>query len=168
MNASLHLLTPKGDRPIWGGNLEAEEFVAESLVEIPLLGKITAGLPIEAVEDQQLISVPRNMVRKDTYALRVVGESMVEDNIQDGDIIVVERQESAANGQSVVAMINNEEVTLKKLYIEKDGVRLQPANSTMSPIFLRNEDVKILGIVSAVIRTPDYGSQYFYDFKYLR
>ncbi|MBC8519968.1 MAG: repressor LexA [Gammaproteobacteria bacterium] len=154
MSASLHLLTPKGARPLWSGNFESEEFIAEPLVEIPLLGKITAGLPIEAVEDQQMISVPQNMVRKDTYALRVVGESMVEDNIQDGDVIVVERQESAANGQSVVAMINNEEVTLKKLYIEKDGVRLQPANSTMAPIFLRNEDVKILGIVSAVIRIP--------------
>jgi len=78
----------------------------------------------------------------------------VDDNIQDGDIIVVERKESAANGQSVIAMINNEEVTLKKLYIEKGGVRLQPANSAMSPIYLRNEDVKILGIVSAVIRKP--------------
>jgi repressor LexA len=94
------------------------------------------------------------MVRKDTYALRVVGESMIEDNIQDGDVIVVERQESAANGQSVVAMINDQEVTLKKLYIEQHGVRLQPANSSMAPIYLRNEDVKILGIVSAVIRQP--------------
>jgi repressor LexA len=84
----------------------------------------------------------------------VVGESMIEDNIQDGDVIVVERQESAANGQSVVAMINDQEVTLKKLYIEQGGVRLQPANSSMAPIYLRNEDVKILGIVSAVIRQP--------------
>ncbi|MBT7023635.1 MAG: repressor LexA [Gammaproteobacteria bacterium] len=128
--------------------------MAESLVEIPLLGRVTAGLPIEAIEVQETISVPANMVRKDTYALRVVGESMIEENIQDGDVIVVERQESAANGQSVVAMINDQEVTLKKLYIEQGGVRLQPANSSMAPIYLRNEDVKILGIVSAVIRQP--------------
>ncbi len=154
MAAILHLLTPKVDRPVWSPNLESEDFRAELMVEIPLLGRITAGLPIEAVEERELVSVPRNMVRRDTYALRVVGESMVEDNIQDGDIIVVERQESAANGQSVVAMINDEEVTLKKLYIEKEGVRLQPANASMAPIFLRNEDVKILGVVSAVIRTP--------------
>ena len=159
MSANLHLLTPKSEREIWdssewGDNLESTEFVSEQLVEIPLLGKITAGLPIEAVEEQEVVSVPGNMVRKETYALRVVGDSMVDDNIQDGDIIVVERKESAANGQSVVAMINNEEVTLKKLYIESDGVRLQPANKTMDPIYLRNEDVKILGIVSAVIRTP--------------
>ena len=154
MNHNVHLLTPKHQRPVWGANLQEESWIADDLVEIPLLGKITAGLPIEAVEEQQTISVPSNMVRKETYALRVVGESMIEDNIQDGDIIVVERKESAANGQSVVAMINDEEVTLKKLYIEKDGVRLQPANASMSPIYLRNEDVKILGIVSAVIRQP--------------
>ncbi len=154
MSAELHLLTPKRERPVWGDGLRAVELSAERLVEIPLLGRITAGLPIEAIEEQEVISVPVNMVRKNTYALRVVGESMVEDNIQDGDIIVVEQQESAANGQSVVAMINDQEVTLKKLYIENDQVRLQPANATMEPIILRNEDVKILGIVSAVIRHP--------------
>ena len=154
MNSNLNLLTPKQGRPVWGEHLKEEPFIAESLVDIPLLGRITAGLPIEAIEVQETISVPANMVRKDTYALRVVGESMIEDNIQDGDVIVVERQESAANGQSVVAMINDQEVTLKKLYIEQHGVRLQPANSSMAPIYLRNEDVKILGIVSAVIRQP--------------
>ncbi len=154
MSAELHLLTPKQQRPVWGTGLQEVGLAPEELIEIPLLGRITAGLPIEAVEEQELISVPANMVRKNTYALRVVGESMIEDNIEDGDIIVVEQQESAANGQSVVAMINDQEVTLKKLYIEQDGVRLQPANSAMSPIYLRNEDVKILGIVSAVIRQP--------------
>jgi len=116
MSANLHLLTPKSEREVWNGsewgdNLESAEFISEQLVEIPLLGKITAGLPIEVVEEQEVVSVPGNMVRKETYALRVVGDSMVDDNIQDGDIIVVERKESAANGQSVVAMINNEEVT---------------------------------------------------------
>ena len=122
MNNNLHLLIPKSSRPVWGETLEETLFSAEPLVEIPLLGKVTAGLPIEMVEEQESVSIPRNMVRKESYALRVVGESMVDDNIQDGDIIVVERKESAANGQSVIAMINNEEVTLKKLYIEK-GLR---------------------------------------------
>ena len=155
MNTSnLHLLIPKNQRPVWGEGLEKISFVAEEMVEIPLLGRVTAGLPIEAVEQQERVSVPVNMVRKDTYALRVVGDSMIEDNILDGDLIVVERKESAPNGQSVVAMINDQEVTLKKLYIESDGVRLQPANASMAPIYLRNEDVKILGIVSAVIRQP--------------
>lgn len=154
MSAELHLLTPKWERPVWGEGFQAVELSPEELIEVPLFGRITAGLPIEAVEEQEVVSVPANMVRKNTYALRVVGESMIEDNILDGDIIVVEQQESAANGQSVVAMINDQEVTLKKLYIDQDGVRLQPANTTMSPIYLRNEDVKILGIVSAVIRQP--------------
>ncbi len=155
MSAQLHLLSPKKSRPLWAGPFDELEIAAESLIEIPLLGRITAGLPIEAVAEQEVVSVPANMVRKNSYALRVVGESMVDDNIQDGDIIVVEQRQSAANGESVVAMINDSEVTLKKLYIEHDGVRLQPANSTMAPIYLRNEDVRILGIVSAVIRLPD-------------
>jgi repressor LexA len=94
------------------------------------------------------------MVRKDCYALRVRGHSMIDDNIQDGDVIVVEKRASAENGQSVVAMINGETVTLKKFYIEKDGVRLQPANPDLDPIYLRNEEIRILGIVRGVIRTP--------------
>ena len=80
---------------------------------------------------------------------------MIEDNIQDGDVIVIEKRESAANGETVVAMINYEQVTLKKLYIEADGIRLQPANPNMEPIYLHNEDVQILGIVTGVIRTPE-------------
>lgn len=93
------------------------------------------------------------MVRKNTYALRVRGHSMIDDNIQDGDIVIIEKRESAANGQSVVAMINGTQVTLKKFYVERDGIRLQPANPEMQPIFLRNEEVQILGIVTGVIRT---------------
>jgi len=77
---------------------------------------------------------------------------MVDDNIQDGDIIVVEKRESAANGESVIAMINGETVTLKKFYVEREGIRLQPANPEMDAIYLRNEEVQILGIVTGVIR----------------
>ena len=93
------------------------------------------------------------MVRKNTYALKVQGHSMIDDNIQDGDVIIVEKQLSAENGQSVVALINNEQVTLKKFYIEADGIRLQPANPDMEPIILKNEEVQVLGIVSGVIRS---------------
>ena len=93
------------------------------------------------------------MVRKNSYALRVRGHSMVDDNIQDGDIIVVEKRESAANGESVIAMINGETVTLKKFYVEREGIRLQPANPDMEAIYLRNEEVQILGIVTGVIRS---------------
>jgi repressor LexA len=77
---------------------------------------------------------------------------MIDDHIQDGDIIIVEQRETAENGESVVAMINGEQVTLKRFYVEKDGIRLQPANPTMEPIYLRHEELQILGIVAGVIR----------------
>ena len=76
-----------------------------------------------------------------------------DDHIQDGDIIIVEKRETAENGESVVAMINGERVTLKRFYVEADGIRLQPANPAMEPIYLRHEELQILGIVSGVIRT---------------
>jgi len=146
------LLIPKRHYPTWINDLESVEIDAVSLVEIPLLGAITAGNPIERVEDHERIKIPANMVRKNTYALKVQGHSMIDDNIQDGDIIIVEKRESAENGQSVVALINNEQVTLKKFYIEHDGIRLQPANPDMEPILLKNEDVQVLGVVTGVIR----------------
>jgi repressor LexA len=153
---NISLLLPKNRRPVWTPSLEAideslqDEFFA--YVEIPLLGKITAGNPIECIEDQEKIKVPANMVRKDTYALKVSGHSMIDDNIQDGDIVIIEKKLSAENGQSVVALINDEQVTLKKFYIEADGIRLQPANPDMEPILLRNEEVQVLGVVTGVIR----------------
>ena len=153
---NISLLLPKNSRPVWTPHLESIELEAHddfsSLIEIPLLGKITAGQPIECIEDQENISVPANMVRKDTYALKVSGHSMIDDNIQDGDIIVIERKLSAENGQSVVALINQEQVTLKKFFIEADGIRLQPANTTMEPILLKNDEVQVLGVVTGVIR----------------
>lgn len=78
---------------------------------------------------------------------------MIDDNIQDGDVIVIEKRETANNGESVIAMINGETVTLKKFFVERDGIRLQPANPEMEPIYLRNQDVQILGIVTGVIRS---------------
>jgi repressor LexA len=156
---NISLLLPKNRRPVWTPGLEAlDEALDNELanyVEIPLLGKITAGKPIERVEHEENIKVPANMVRKDTYALKVSGHSMIDDNIQDGDIIIVEKKLSAENGQSVVALINNEQVTLKKFYIEADGIRLQPANPDMEAILLKNEEVEVLGIVTGVIRQFD-------------
>jgi repressor LexA len=153
---NISLLLPKNRRPVWTPEAEAIDDILttelSSYVEIPLLGRITAGNPIERIEDEERIKVPANMVRKDTYALRVSGHSMIDDNIQDGDIIIVERRLSAENGQSVVALINNEQVTLKKFYIEADGIRLQPANPEMEPIRLKNEEVQVLGVVTGVIR----------------
>ncbi|HEY9200042.1 MAG TPA: transcriptional repressor LexA [Gammaproteobacteria bacterium] len=149
---NVSLLLAKSQRPVWPAQLDESLLDATEMMEIPLLGKITAGNPIECVEDQELIRVPANMVRRNTYALRVQGSSMIDDNILDGDIIVVEKRITAENGQSVVALINNEQVTLKKFYIEADGIRLQPANPDMEPIILKNEDVQVLGVVAGVIR----------------
>ena len=153
---NISLLLPKNRRPVWSPEFDAidDELSNEisTYIEIPLLGKITAGSPIERVEDNEKIKVPANMVRKDTYALKVSGHSMVDDNIQDGDIVIIEKRLSAESGQSVVALINNEQVTLKKFYIEADGIRLQPANPEMEAILLKNEEVEVLGVVTGVIR----------------
>ncbi|MFK5986607.1 MAG: transcriptional repressor LexA [Pseudomonadota bacterium] len=143
----------KQPRPVWIDKLETKDYYAEQLIEIPLFGFITAGLPIERVEQNgEAVSVPANMVKRNSYALKVRGHSMIDDNIQDGDIIIIEKVESATEGQSVVCLINNEEVTLKKFYIEKNGIRLQPANPEMQPIYLKNHEVQILGVVSGVVR----------------
>ncbi len=147
----------KAGHHVWQQSFEALDFVPQALVEVPLMGWVAAGEPIDACENDEVVSVPANMVKRNCYALRVRGNSMIDDNIQDGDLVVIEKRESAQNGETVVAMINYEQVTLKKLYIEADGIRLQPANPDMAPIYLRNEHVQILGIVTGVIRSTDQG-----------
>ena len=143
----------KNNREVWTPELENLDILAEELCDLPLLGYVTAGEPVLLSEENETVGVPGSMVRTNSYALRVRGHSMIDDNIEDGDIIVVEKRETACNGESVVAMINGETVTLKKFYVERDGIRLQPANPTMEPIYLRNEEVQILGIVTGVIRS---------------
>ena len=143
----------KNNREVWSPELENLDISPEELCELPLLGYVTAGEPVMLSEENETVGVPSSMVRTNSYALRVRGHSMIDDNIQDGDIIVIEKRETACNGESVVAMINGETVTLKKFYVERDGIRLQPANPTMEPIYLRNEEVQILGIVTGVIRS---------------
>jgi len=145
----------KSGHAVWEKSFEAFDFIEQSLVEVPLLGWVAAGQPIDVCANDEVVSVPANMVKRNCYALRVRGNSMIDDNIQDGDVVVIEKRESAANGETVVAMINFEKVTLKKLFIEADGIRLQPANPDMAPIYLRNENVQILGIVTGVIRSTD-------------
>ena len=120
--------------------------VNENVVEVPLLGKITAGTPIEAIENpDEYFSLPASLVpkKKEVFTLLVDGESMIEAGILDGDIVIVERANTAHNGEIVVAMTEDNEVTLKTFYKEKDHFRLQPQNSTMEPIILNN--VFILG-----------------------
>jgi repressor LexA len=122
-------------------------------VELPLLGLIAAGSPIEALENKESIVVPSDMVgRRETYVLKVRGNSMIGDGILDGDYVVVEKRDHARNGETVVALINNHEVTLKRFYIEAEGVRLQPANPAIAPIFLANGDFAIQGVMIGLLR----------------
>jgi repressor LexA len=122
-------------------------------IDLPLLGTVAAGRPIEAVEADDTVAVPEALVgRGRTFALRVRGNSMVEDGILDGDLIVVEERADADDGQTVVALVNGE-ATVKRLHREKGGmVRLQPANEAMPPLLVRARDVLVRGVVVAVMR----------------
>jgi len=125
----------------------------ELTVEVPLLGKITAGSPIEAIEHpDEYFAIPSYLIpkNKEVFTLNVSGCSMINAGILDGDIIIVERANTARNGQIVVAMTDENEVTLKTYYKEADHFRLQPENDTMEPIILQN--VSILGIAIGLYR----------------
>ena len=118
----------------------------EDVVEVPLLGKITAGSPIEAIEmPNEFFALPASLIPKneEVFTLRVSGTSMINAGILDGDIVIVKRSKVARNGEIVVAMTDENEVTLKTFYKESDHIRLQPENDTMDPIILPN--VTILG-----------------------
>ena len=125
------------------------------LVKIPLLGTIAAGQPIEAIQEKETIAVPQSKLPRggEFYALRVVGNSMIDEGINNGDVVLVKQQTIADNGQKVVALIDNHEATLKKFYRERGHIRLQPANKSMEPLIFRNgRDVSIQGIVLDVIQ----------------
>jgi len=122
------------------------------LIIIPLLGTIAAGQPIEAIEEKETIKVPKSQLSKsgEHFALRVSGNSMIDEGIFDGDTVIIRKQPDAENGETVVALINDNEVTLKKIYREKNGFRLKPANPDMKPIFTK--ELTIQGKVISVIR----------------
>jgi repressor LexA len=123
-----------------------------SLVDIPLVGLITAGQPIEALQEHETLTIPQNMVgRGHYYSLRVKGDSMIEDGILDGDYVIVEERDTAHNGEIIVALLENQFATLKRFYKERDHVRLQPANSSMEPFRVRS--VKIQGKVVGLLRS---------------
>lgn len=127
-------------------------------VQVPILGNIAAGQPIEAIAEKETIVVPQSKLPKagSFYALRVVGDSMIDEKINDGDIILVKHQKTAENGQKVVALIDNQEATLKKFYKENGHIRLQPANKKIEPIILEKDTpVEIQGIFIDIIKeTP--------------
>ena len=121
-------------------------------VTLPMLGRIAAGTGIEEVPDHDEFDLASLVPSgREVFALRVQGESMIEDAIADGDVVLVERRDSANNGETVVAVLPNGDVTLKRYYKEKDMIRLQPANSTMEPIMVEG-DVPIRGVVYGVVR----------------
>ena len=123
-------------------------------VELPLLGRVAAGTPIEAVSSSETIYVPEDMVgRRETYVLQVKGDSMIDEQIRDGDYVIVDSRRTARDGEMVIALLDSERATLKKFYREKDGmVRLQPANARMAPIVVHPGSLEIQGVVIGVLR----------------
>ncbi len=123
-------------------------------VELPLLGRVAAGTPIEAIQSTETVFVPEDMVgRRETYVLQVKGNSMIEEQIRDGDYVIVENRKAARDGEMVIALLEGQNVTLKKLYREGGGrVRLQPANAQMKPIYVDQDDLRIQGVVIGVLR----------------
>jgi repressor LexA len=139
---SIELRTPPRKRPEHG------------VVELPLLGRVAAGAPIEAQETRETIEVPEELARgKETFVLRVQDDSMIEEQIRDGDLVIVERRETAHDGETVVALLDGEAVTVKKLYREPGGmVRLQPANSAMVPLVVIADRCAVQGVVIGLMR----------------
>lgn len=122
-------------------------------IDVPMLGRVTAGQPIEVNEIPETISLPESMIgRGETFVLEVKGDSMIDEAIKNGDLVIVEKRSTANNGDMVIACIENEEVTLKRIYREGNRVRLQPSNPMMPPIIIENQDVTIKGIVIGVLR----------------
>ncbi len=119
--------------------------------QFPLAGRIAAGEPIEAVQENETLDLEEMFATSgETFCLRVTGQSMIDEQIRDGDYVICRRSREAADGETVVALLDNGEATLKKLYRETDGIRLQPANPEFSPIYADN--VSIQGVVIGVIR----------------
>jgi len=128
-----------------------EEHEDPAPLGVDILGRIAAGAPIEAVEAPERLDLNALIPEgKDVYALRVNGDSMIDDSIRDGDLVLIERRETALNGETVVAILPGEEATLKRYYKEPDRIRLQPSNSRMDPIYV--DDIRIRGVLIGVVR----------------
>ena len=150
-----HLVEKGYLRKAWNRSRSVEPLEeGGGVVELPLLGVVAAGAPIEAMPVEERIAVPTEMVRRrgETFALRVRGDSMIEDHIQDGDTVVVERRHEARNGDTVVALVRGSETTLKKFWRRGAKVVLEPANQALRPIELPAADVEIQGVVRGLLR----------------
>ena len=135
----------------------AIEIIPESgnTLSYHVLGEIAAGKPIEALDQREVVDLLPDARDKDIFVLRVKGNSMIEDHIQNGDYVIVERRNVAENGETVVALIDNDRVTLKRFYREGERIRLQPSHPNMKPIFVREGDFAIQGVVISVLRKFD-------------
>jgi repressor LexA len=153
-----HLVDKGLVKRVWNQNrsidLVQEGRDGEGTAALPLMGTIAAGSPLEAVRSDEAIAVPADMIpgRGAGYVLRVRGNSMIDEQIRDGDFVVVEERPQARDGETVVALVDGHEATLKRLYREGATVRLQPANATLGPIVLAADRVQVQGVVVGVIR----------------
>lgn len=138
-------------------------YKSQQMVKIPLMGVIAAGQPIEAIQVKETIAIPKTKVMKgrNFYALRVAGNSMIDENISDGDIVLVKEQQTAENGQKVVALIDNYEATLKTFYKERNQIRLQPANKEYEPIIIKKgeREITVQGLVIDVIKNEIFDKE---------
>ena len=143
-------------RRSWNRSRSVEVIEARTAVraiELPMLGYVAAGSPIEAVPSQETIAVPEALAgKRDSYVLRVRGNSMIDEQICDGDFVIIEDRRTASDGETVVALVGGSDVTLKKLYRERDRIRLQPANPTMEPIYVAADQVQVQGVVVGIMR----------------
>jgi repressor LexA len=122
-------------------------------LDLPLLGFVAAGAPIEAVPGTETISVPDTLAgKRDSYGRRVKGDSMIDEQIRDGDFVIVEDRKTAENGEMVIALVGGADVTLKKFYREHGRIRLQPANPAMQPMLFDPEQIQVQGVVIGVMR----------------
>ena len=156
-----HLVDKGYLRKAWNRSRSVEPVPAQETVEsvhLPILGSVAAGSPIEAIEPDagtaEMLAIPAEMVpgTKDHYVLRVRGDSMIEDQICDGDLVVIEGRREARNGETVVALVDGTEATLKRFYRSGAQIKLVPANDTMSPLEFHASRVEIRGVVRGLIR----------------
>ena len=152
----VHNLTEKGLlKKAWNRSRSIEVVDAQegTSVDVPLLGRVAAGQPIEAVETPDQVSVPADMVgSKSCFALRVQGDSMIDDHITDGDLVLVESRKEPRNGETVVALIRNEDATLKRFRLDGPTVTLSPANPRLEPMRFAAEEVTVQGVVVGLLR----------------
>jgi repressor LexA len=151
-----HLVDKGYLRKAWNRSRSVEpvEGGREATVPLPLLGTVAAGQPIEAIEVRETIDVPRTLVprRGDAFVLRVRGDSMIDEQIRDGDLVILERREEARDGETVVALVQGRDATLKKLRRRGSRVRLIPANPDHEPLEVPAADVRVQGVVHALLR----------------